>query len=169
MIIGGPGSGKSTLARAMAVRLDLPVTHIDQFQYSAGWVEVDPLERDAKVRAVVAQSSWIIDGNYSSTAEDRIARADTLIWLDMPLWRRLWRVARRTLRYYGQSRPDLPEDCLERFSAEFIRYIIFSNNSQRRKAAARYQSMKKSARAFRLRSSREVHSFLAQLKRAPTQ
>jgi len=160
MIIGGPGSGKSTLARAMGERLGLTVTHIDQLQFEPGWVETNSETRDAQLREVIARPSWIIDGNYFSTIDDRMARADTLIWLDIPIWRRLWRVARRTLRYYGQSRPDLPEGCPERFSLEFIHYILSSNKRQRAKAADRYATMLHKARAFHLRSSQEVQIFL---------
>lgn len=163
MIIGGPGSGKSTLARALSDQLGLPAHHIDQLHFKAGWVEVPPEERDAKVREIVARPKWIIDGNYSSTAEDRMARADTLIWLDIPLWRRLWRVARRTLRHYGQSRPDLPDGCLERISWAFIHYIVTSNKVQRGKAANRYAQMARTARAFHLRSSGAVQNFLEDL------
>ncbi len=150
MIIGNPGSGKSTLARAMGHQLGLPVTHIDQLQFKRGWGEADPDERDASVRVVVAGPSWVIDGNYSSTIEDRMARADTLIWLDIALWRRLGRVARRTWRFYGQSRPDLPEGCPERFSPEFLHYILTSNARQRAKAAARYETMARRAQAYHL-------------------
>lgn len=164
MIIGCPGSGKSTLARAIGDRLCLSVTHIDQFQFKAGWIEAVPEERDAKVREVIARPRWIIDGNYSSTIEDRMARADTLIWLDIPIWRRLWRVARRTFRYYGQNRSDLPEGCPERLSPEFIYYIVSSRKRQRAKAAARYAVMSQRAQAFRLRSSRDVQAFLERLK-----
>lgn len=163
MIIGSPGSGKSTLARALGERLGLPVTHIDQFQFDAGWVDVDPNERDANVWDVIAREAWIIDGNYSSTAEDRTVRADTLIWLDIPLWRRLWRVAGRTLKYYGRNRPDLPEGCPERFSVEFIHYILSTNKRQRAKAAGRYAIMSQKAQAFHLCSSRDVQTFLEQL------
>jgi len=160
MIIGGPGSGKSTLARALGERLGLPVTHIDQVQFQAGWVEVDPAARDAKVRDIIARPTWIIDGNYSSTIEDRMTRADTLIWLDIPLWRRLLRVIGRTIRYYGQNRPDLPEGCLERFSLGFIHYILTSNKRQRTKAADRYATMSRRAQAFHLRSSQDVQALL---------
>ena len=161
MIIGGPGSGKSTLAQRLGKRLGLPVTHIDQFQFQAGWVEVDPNMRDEQVRKVIEGPSWIIDGNYSSTAEDRMARADTLVWLDIPIWRRLWRVALRTLKYLGQNRPDLPKGCPERLSAEFIHYIISTSKTQRAKAAARFDRMTRDAQAFHLRSSRDVQAFVA--------
>lgn len=163
MIIGGPGSGKSTLASALGQRFGLPVTHIDQMQFQAGWVEVDPAVRDAKVRHIIARSSWIIDGNYSSTIDDRMARADTLIWLDIPLWRRLLRVIKRTVRYYGQSRPDLPEGCPERFSADFLHYILTTHKRQRRKAADRFASMATKAKGFRLCTSQDVQTFLDDL------
>ncbi|MEC8580503.1 MAG: AAA family ATPase [Pseudomonadota bacterium] len=163
MIIGGPGSGKSTLALALGKKLGLPVTHIDRFQFTAGWLEVDPAKRDAHVCDVIASDSWIIDGNYSSTLKDRMDRADTLIWLDVPLWQRLWRVARRTWIYYGQNRPELPEGCPERFSPAFIHYIVTSSKRQREKAADRYATMSRRAQAFHLRSSRDVKTFLEQL------
>ncbi len=160
MIIGGPGSGKSTLARSLGARLGLPVTHIDQLNFGPGWIEVDRAQRDANLRAIIANSRWIIDGNYSSTADDRMARADTLIWLDVPIWRRLWRVAARTWRYYGQSRPDLAEGCPERVSLDFIQYILTSNRRQRAKAADRYTRMKTKGAAFRLCTRQDVASFL---------
>lgn len=163
MIIGGPGSGKSTLARALGEKLGLPVTNIDRFQFTAGWVEVDPVARDANVRDVIATDSWIIDGNYSSTVKERMDKADTLIWLDVPILKRLWRVARRTIRYHGQSRPELPEGCPERFSSDFIHYIVSSNKRQRARAADRYATVTQKAQAFHLRSSRDVKAFLEQL------
>ena len=163
MIIGGPGSGKSTLAREMGARLGLPVTHIDQFQFEAGWVETNPAQRDGRIRMVIAGDSWIIDGNYSSTAQERMDRADTLIWLDVPIWKRIWRVMLRTARHYGQNRSELPAGCPERFSPDFFRYIVSSNKRQRAKAADRFATMSQRAEAFHLRSSRDVQTFLERL------
>jgi len=163
MIIGGPGSGKSTLARTLGKRLGLPVTHIDRLQFTTGWVEVDPAARDRQIRAVIARDRWIIDGNYSSTVQERMNRADTLIWLDIAVLRRLWRVARRTVRHYGQNRPELPAGCPERFSPDFFHYIVTTNKRQRAKAADRYAAMARRAQAFHLRSSRDVQVFLEQL------
>ncbi len=37
MVIGGPGSGKSTLARRLHAISGLPLFHLDQLYWRAGW------------------------------------------------------------------------------------------------------------------------------------
>jgi len=123
MIIGQPGSGKSTLARKLGKLLDLPVFYIDQIHWKPGWVERAGPEKDRLCAAVHANDKWVFEGGRSSTWPERLDRADTLIWLDFPLYLRSWRVFMRTVRYYGESRPDLPADCPERFNLEFIQFI----------------------------------------------
>lgn len=38
LVIGPCGSGKSTLARELAPRMGLPLIHMDQLGWQAGWV-----------------------------------------------------------------------------------------------------------------------------------
>ena len=78
------------------------------------------------VREVEARDAWILEGGLSTTFPERAARADTIVHLDAPVWPRFMRVVRRSWRYRGQSRPDLPDGCPERFGAgqvEFWRFI----------------------------------------------
>ena len=98
MIIGQPGSGKSTLARFLGERTGLPVVHIDKIHWKPGWNEREKEEKTALCQAVHARDRWIFEGGHSVTWEERRARCDTLIWLDFPLWLRVWRVVWRTLR-----------------------------------------------------------------------
>ena len=97
MIVGQPGSGKSTFARQLGAATGLPVVHIDRIHWQPGWVERSRDEKDRLTRAVHARETWIFEGGHSRTWPERLARADTLIWLDVPLPRRLWRVLRRAV------------------------------------------------------------------------
>lgn len=133
MIVGQPGSGKSTLARELGSLLALPVVHIDQIHWQAGWIERSGPEKDRLCREVHARDSWIFEGGRSSTWSDRLKRADTLIWLDFPLTVRAWRVFLRTLRYHGRERPDLPVGCPERFDLEFTKWIWNTRNSGKKR------------------------------------
>ena len=136
MIVGGPGSGKSTLARALGARLGLPVYHMDHIHHLPGWEPRPMAEKHVMAHAVEAREAWVFEGGMSSTYGSRAARADTLIWLDLPMPQRLWRAMARLWRYYGQTRPDMAEGCVESFgphTLEFIHWIVTTRKSQRKK------------------------------------
>ncbi|MEM7440071.1 MAG: AAA family ATPase [Pseudomonadota bacterium] len=164
MIIGQPGSGKSTLARAIAVRTGLPVVHMDQIQWRPGWVETDREERRRLTLAAHARDTWVFEGGFSATWADRIQRADTLIWLDVPVATRLWRVSWRTIRYFGQSRPDLPDGCPERFSWEFFRYIWNTRKTSRSKMQNLFDNAPPEKSKHRLSTRGEVSTYLTSLR-----
>lgn len=165
MIIGQPGSGKSTLARALGVITYLPVVHIDHIHWKSGWVERSGPEKDALCAKVHADEKWIFEGGRSSTWPERLARADTLIWLDFPLPVRARRVFWRTLRYWGRTRPDLPAGCPEQFSWEFIRWIWDTRHSARLRMMQLYDTAPPEKTRYRLASAREVDKFLTDLRR----
>jgi adenylate kinase family enzyme len=123
MVIGQPGSGKSVLARALGDITGLAVIHIDHIHWMSGWRERSPAEKDRLCREAEAGDAWIFEGGHSATWSNRLERADTLIWLDVPVGIRLPRVLWRSARYYGRTRPDLPPGCPEQFSAEFLHFI----------------------------------------------
>lgn len=135
MIIGQPGSGKSTLARMLQAKTGLPVVYIDHIHWLPGWVERDRTAKTELCLAAEAQPQWIIEGGHSVTWGNRARRADVIIWMDVPVGRRLARVLWRTLRWWGQGRPDMPPGCVEGFHAQtlpFWAYIWRTRHSGRR-------------------------------------
>ena len=64
-----------------------------------------------------------MDGNYGSTLAQRLDRAETVIFLDIPRPVCLWRVLWRTATSYGRIRDDMPAGCPERFDWEFLKFI----------------------------------------------
>jgi adenylate kinase family enzyme len=137
IIIGPCGSGKSTLARELAPRLGLPLVHMDQLGWQAGWVETEKAELQARLAEAVAGERWLIEGNYGSTLAPRLERADTVIYLDFPIRLCLWRLIRRIVTLRGQSRPDMPEGCPERFDAAFFWYVMTWNAGPRPRTEAK--------------------------------
>lgn len=131
LIIGPCGSGKSTLARELAPLMRLPLVHMDQLGWQAGWVETEKAELNARLADVVAGEEWLIEGNYGSTLAPRLARADTVIYLDFPIRLCLWRLAKRIVTHRGRARPDMPEGCPERFDAAFFWYVMNWNSGPR--------------------------------------
>jgi len=164
MIVGGPGSGKSMLAAALGEKTGLPVFHMDKIHYRPGWVERSRQEKDRLTHEVHIQDRWIFEGGHSNTYAERVARADTFIWLDVPVGLRVFRVLKRSLRYYGRSRPDLPDGCPERFNwqtVEFLTFIWRTRHSARNKLKRIFCDPPAHLTVHRLASLEDVRRFVA--------
>jgi len=99
-VVGTSGSGKSTLGAALASRLGAELLELDSVFHQPGWVPLPREEFRERVAAAVAGERWVIDGNYTSQVKDLVwARADTVVWLDLPrrtvMRRIIWRSFRR--------------------------------------------------------------------------
>ena len=162
MIIGGPGSGKSTLARVLGDVTGLPVHHMDQIHHLSGWVMRPTPERIAMARAVEDGESWIFEGGLSATYATRAARAELVVFLDLPMLQRLWRVSRRVYRHHGTVRPDAAPGCPEQFSWQFIWYILSTAETNRRRDAALMARLPRD-KALTLRSQRAIDTFADRL------
>lgn len=93
---GASGAGKTTLCRAVAARLGLPHTEIDALHHGPGWVPRPTFLDD--VGALVAEQRWVAEYQYGSARPLLLARADLLVWLDLPRTTVLRQVSGRTLR-----------------------------------------------------------------------
>jgi adenylate kinase family enzyme len=108
-VVGTSGSGKSTLAGELALILGVPLLELDAVHHQPGWELLPTDEFRRIVAAVVAGDGWVVDGNYSRVRDLIWARADTVVWLDLPkrtvmrqvVWRTLRRVALRTELWNG--------------------------------------------------------------------
>lgn len=163
MIVGGPGSGKSTLAIRLGEKTGLPVYHMDQIHWMSGWVPRDIPEKDALTQSVHAKPAWIFEGGHSRTYAARAARADMLIWLDIPVYPRFWRVIMRLIRGYGRTRPDLPPGCPERLrrdTVEFYRYIWRTRQTSRATIERLVAKAPPNLTVIQLRSLSEINAFL---------
>ena len=99
-VIGTSGSGKTTVAKAVAGRLGLTYVSNDAIIWRADWVQTPADEVFAELERRTRAPRWSFDGNLGDDAHDRLvlARADTLVWLDLPRAVVHWQVIRRTLR-----------------------------------------------------------------------
>ena len=98
-IIGQPCSGKSTLASKISQNFHIPYIQIDRFWFEAGGQKINPSNKEEmerarryvreKVEEALKQESWVSDGWYSRVQSLISEQADQIIFLDIPLYKRL--------------------------------------------------------------------------------
>jgi adenylate kinase family enzyme len=93
-IQGISGSGKTTLGAALAARLGVPHLETDALVHGPDWSETPDDELRAAIEAFMDAGGWVIDSDYRRKLGTLVLeRADTIVWLDLPLHvclRRLW-------------------------------------------------------------------------------
>jgi adenylate kinase family enzyme len=97
-VIGTSGVGKTRLARMLAGRLAVPHIELDALFHGPGWQPREPEDFRRDVDAATGGDGWVVDGNYHHLVQDTVlARADTVVWLDLPRAVVMWQVVSRTL------------------------------------------------------------------------
>ena len=158
IIIGCPGSGKSTFARALHQKTGIALYHLDMMYWNADRSTVEQAEFEKRLAQVLEKDAWIIDGNYASTMERRLALCDTVFFLDYQTQICLAGVRERR----GKARDDLPWVETERDDA-FIAYIQSFNTLQRPAVLELLQKYRdKTSYIFTCRE--QADSFLSALK-----
>ena len=128
IIIGCPGSGKSTFAGALHNKTGVPLYYLDMMYWNADKTTVEKSVFLERLSAVLKKDEWIIDGNYSSTMDIRMAACDTVIFLDYPSDVCLDGIKERR----GKPRSDMPWIETEE-DAEFTEFIKSYGEQQRPK------------------------------------
>ena len=126
VVIGCPGSGKSTFSRALHNKIGIPLYYLDMMYWNADKTTVENSVFLGRLSDVLAKDEWIIDGNYGSTMELRMASCDTVIFLDYPLDVCLDGIKERR----GKPRDDMPWIETEE-DAEFIEFVKSYNERQK--------------------------------------
>src|SRR5262245_37357462 len=167
LVIGMAGSGKSTFSRALSARTGVPVIHLDLFQWKPGWVRPSKEEWRATQCRLLADDTWIADGNDLDTLEIRLERADTVVLLETPWWTCAWRAFRR-----GLTKPvgELPEGCEDsawrrlRDEWRLVTVIVRNRGSDAARGRAIVARHGRDAASYVLGSKRAARQFLNRLE-----
>ena len=112
MVIGNAGGGKSTMCRSLCAIRSLPYFAIDLIQWKPNWVLTPEREYIKAHEEILSKPCWLIDGFGSwSSVERRLAKADTIVFVDHPIWVHYWWATKRQLKSLFVGRPDGPEGC----------------------------------------------------------
>ncbi len=127
LVMGAAGAGKSVLAATLGAAVGTEVVHLDRYYWSPGWRAPDEAPWRTVQARLVEGERWILDGNYVSTADLRLARATCVLVVDLPPVLCALRVLGRRLRHLGHAQPFMAEGCperLDRNTLPLLRYVI---------------------------------------------
>jgi adenylate kinase family enzyme len=164
-ILGLPGSGKSTLARRIAKNLHIPYIHIDRFWLESGGghnsqTTPNPEQTHEQVKIKVVEAiqseSWVSDGVYPLIQLEIVKRADTIIFLDIPLWQRLLNHTKRTLQSISGA-----GELTFRSNVQFFFEMISRDLTNKSKITNFFKDY--SGRIITLRSRKEADEYLRTL------
>ncbi|HEV2363906.1 MAG TPA: MATE family efflux transporter [Caulobacteraceae bacterium] len=164
-VLGGGGAGKSTLARRLGEALGLPVVHLDRLVYGPGWVRRDAEALRAGLLPAFERDAWIVEGTYAEASALTLPAADLVLWLDQPVWLRLFRSWRKTVIHRRRPRPDRPDGCEERFGWAYVR-LVLEFGAWSPALAARLEALA-GDRLRRLRGDAEARAFLLEIAARP--
>jgi adenylate kinase family enzyme len=166
-IFGNAGAGKSTLARRVAQITGLPLHPLDLIAFRPGGGAV-PHEEYLKAHAeILARETWIIDGyGCTKSSWERFDRADTLVYLDLPLPWHAWWVTKRLFKGLFRNPEGWPERSpVIRGSLSSYRVLWPCHKHLTPRYRALVAQARSSKRVHHLRSSGEMDAFLAEVAR----
>ena len=176
-VVGNSGAGKSHLARRLAELLRVRFVELDAMHHLANWEQIDQELFLEQVTSLAMLDRWVIDGNYRRVVVEGPvwARADTVVWLDLPrrivmrqvIGRSLRRLVRNEELWNGNK-----ESCRNLFAWDPEQSIIRWSWTQHGKYVDRYSAAMTAPEYshiefVRLRSRREIDRWLQQLGVGP--
>ena len=165
-VFGNAAGGKSTLARRLSELTNLPLYPLDTIQYRAGGGKV-PHDEYLKAHAdLVHRETWIIDGyGCVASAWERFAAADTLIYVDLPLFIHYMWVTKRFIKSLVVNPEGWPENSpMWRSTISGYRVIPLCHSHLTPKYRQLVGEAVAAKRVHHLRSPRQMRAFLDAIK-----
>ncbi len=163
MVIGNAGGGKSTMCQALSARHALPYFAIDKIQWKPGWVRTAESEFIEAHEDLLAAERWLIDGyGLWSSVERRLSAADTIIFVDHPIWVHFWWATKRQIKSLFVGRLDGPDGChMFPVTVRLYKMMWWLHKEMRPKLMAAIHARAPDARIIHIRSPKELNQFTA--------
>jgi adenylate kinase family enzyme len=168
-VFGNAGGGKSTLARHLARVTRLPLYTLDIIQFPDGGrgAKVSP-DRYVRMHAELLRlDAWIIDGfDNATSAWERFAAADTLIYVDLPLVTHYWWVTKRLIKGLFANPPGWPDNTpVWESSMQGYKVIRLCHRGLTPRYRQLVADMAAAKRVHHLKSPAEIKAFLRAIER----
>ena len=163
LVLGCCGAGKSTFSKKLQSILKIPLIHLDSHYHKPNWVEPEKEEWEKVLKQILRRESFIMDGTYLESLDERIKKSDTIIFLDYSLIKCFFRVIKRVVIDFGKKRSDMAPGCKEEFDLEFLWFVLTFNNKYRKEITQKLNSVKNKKNVAIFQTDKHADKFLEQI------
>jgi adenylate kinase family enzyme len=160
-VFGNAGGGKSTLSKKLSQMTGLPLHILDKIKYQPGGAEVPHEDYKHIHQEILHTEKWIIDGFGSiETLWPRLDEADTLVFIDLPLYVHFWWVTKRLITGYFQPPEGWPQNSpILRSSLSSYRVLWLCHKYLTPKYREYIEQAQSSKNVHHIRSTKQISQF----------
>jgi len=161
-VFGNAGGGKSRISRQIANITGLPLHVLDKVQYKPGGIPISPDEFKQAHQKILESDQWIIDGfGNLEVLWQRLNIADTLIYIDLPIYLHFWWVTKRFVISYFDPPEGWPDNSpLWRSSMNSYKALYLCEKHLTHRYRDYVDKAKVTKEVYHLRSPQQISQFL---------
>lgn len=165
-VFGNAGGGKSTLSKRLSEITGLPLYVLDKIQYQSGGTEVPHEDYKHLHQQILATERWIIDGfGCIETLWPRLDEADTLVFVDLPLYRHFWWVTKRLITGYVKPPAGWPDKSpIFKSSMSSYRVLWLCHKYLTPKYREYIEQAQSTKSVYHIRSPQQISQFLESIE-----
>jgi len=159
-VLGYAGSGKSYVSNYISEKKAIPCLHLDAIKFDKEWKPIDNSVVLPQVEEFMHKDEWIIDGFYRYLLMDeRLERADKIVFLLLPRFTCLWRAIRRSK---SRKRDGYKND----LNWWFIKFTLFGCRNKERRRDYNNIAEKYKEKTIVLKTRRQVDSYIKSIEQS---
>ncbi|MBD1833170.1 adenylate kinase [Cyanobacteria bacterium FACHB-472] len=169
-VFGNTGGGKSTLSKRLSQITDLPLHVLDKIEYQSGGTKVPHEDYKRAHQQILVTDRWIIDGfGCMETLWLRLNEADSLVFVDLPLYVHFWWVTKRLITGYFKPPEGWPENSpILRSSLSSYRVLWLCHKYLAPKYRDYIEQAQSTKRVYHIRSTEQISQFLELIENQTT-
>ena len=151
------------MCKSVCAHHKLPYYAIDKIQWKPGWVHTDSEEYEKAHESIITNDRWLVDGYGSwDSVLKRMDAADTIIFVDHPIWVHYWWATKRQVTSIFVGRADGPSGCpMWPVTLRLYKMIWQLHRTQRSKLLSEAAARVHIKRFVHIRSPAELNLFMA--------
>ncbi|HEY9669713.1 MAG TPA: adenylate kinase [Coleofasciculaceae cyanobacterium] len=160
-VFGNTGGGKSTLSKRLSQITGLPLHPLDKIQYQSGGKLVPHEDYQHAHQQILATDRWIIDGfGCMETVWLRLNEADTLVFIDLPLYVHFRWVTKRLITGFFSPPEGWPQNSpILKSSLTSYRVLWLCHKRLTPKYREYIEQAQSVKRVYHIRSTQQIQQF----------